>query len=76
MAADASTKKQFEVAFKEKNYADQIRLGKQILESSEPDNAAVCIVWVSPVWRQSLVSRRLGVIRKKSRIELIDAVGG
>ena len=35
--------KQFEEAFQKKNYADQIRLGKQIL-AKEPDNSAVNII--------------------------------
>ena len=38
-----ATKKQFEDAYLKKNYADQIRLGKQVL-TSEPDNSAVYII--------------------------------
>ena len=41
---DASaTKKQFEEAVTKKNYADQIRLGKQII-ATEPDQSAVYII--------------------------------
>jgi hypothetical protein len=43
MSAGVTIKKQFEDAFKQKNYADQIRLGKQIVVS-EPDNSAVYII--------------------------------
>lgn len=43
MTAGVTTKKQFEDAFKQKNYADQIRLGKQIV-ATEPDNSAVYII--------------------------------
>jgi hypothetical protein len=43
MTAGVTIKKQFEDAFKQKNYADQIRLGKQIVVS-EPDNSAVYII--------------------------------
>ena len=39
----ALTKKQFEEAYTKKNYAEQIRLGKQIL-AVEPDNSAVYII--------------------------------
>jgi len=43
MTAGATVKKQFEDAFKQKNYADQIRLGKQIL-ATEPDSPAIYII--------------------------------
>lgn len=43
MTAGATVKKQFDDAIKEKRYADQIRLGKQIL-ADEPDNSAVYII--------------------------------
>ncbi len=36
-------KKQFEEAYLKKNYAEQIRLGKQVI-ASEPDNSAVYII--------------------------------
>lgn len=39
----AMVKKQFDDAYKQRNYADQIRLGKQIL-ATEPDNLAVHII--------------------------------
>lgn len=38
-----STKKQFEDAYLKKNYADQMRLGKQVIVA-EPDNPAVYII--------------------------------
>jgi hypothetical protein len=41
--AGNATKKQFEDAFKQKNYAEQIRLGKEIV-ASEPDSPAVYII--------------------------------
>jgi hypothetical protein len=43
MTAGVTTKKQFDDAFKQKHYADQIRLGKQIV-ATEPDNPAVYII--------------------------------
>jgi hypothetical protein len=43
MTASVSVKKQFEDAYANKKYADQIRLGKQII-STEPDNSSVYII--------------------------------
>ena len=42
-----AAKKQFEEAYTKKNYADQMRLGKQLI-AVEPDNTAVSSSWV---WR-------------------------
>src|ERR1044072_1655759 len=39
----AALKKQFEEAYTKKNYAEQIRIGKQII-TAEPDNTAVYII--------------------------------
>ena len=41
--AGNEVKKQFDEAFKQKKYADQIRIGKEIV-ATEPDNAAVYII--------------------------------
>ena len=43
MTAGVTLKKQFEDAYKAKNYADEIKLGKQIV-ATEPDNSAVYIM--------------------------------
>ncbi|HVS82911.1 MAG TPA: hypothetical protein VHE60_14375 [Pyrinomonadaceae bacterium] len=43
MTARATVKKQFEDAFKQKNYAEQMRVGKLVL-ASNPDNPAVYII--------------------------------
>jgi hypothetical protein len=43
MTAGTTLKKQFEEAFTKKNYADQIRLGKEIV-ATEPDNSSVYII--------------------------------
>lgn len=43
MKAGTMVKEQFEAAFKQKNYADQIRLGKQIV-ATEPDSPAIYII--------------------------------
>src|SRR6266852_605222 len=43
MTAGATTAKQFEDAVKNKNFAEQIRLGKLVLAGS-PDNTAVYII--------------------------------
>ena len=43
VTAGNSIKKQFEEAFTKKNYADQIRLGKQIV-ATDPDNTGVYII--------------------------------
>jgi arginine utilization protein RocB len=41
--ASADTNKQFDAAYKSKNYADQLRLGKQII-ATDPENSAVYII--------------------------------
>lgn len=41
--AEAATKKQFDDAYKQKNYAEQIKLGKQIL-AFDPDNPAIHMI--------------------------------
>jgi hypothetical protein len=43
MTAGVTLKKQFEDAYKAKNYADEIKLGKQIV-ATEPDNSTVYIM--------------------------------
>ncbi|HEV7744658.1 MAG TPA: hypothetical protein VGO56_06660 [Pyrinomonadaceae bacterium] len=43
MSAGTALKTQFEEAFTKKNYADQIRLGKQVV-AAEPDNTAAYII--------------------------------
>lgn len=43
MSAGTQLKTQFEEAFTKKNYADQIRLGKQVV-AAEPDNTAAYII--------------------------------
>ena len=43
LTAGMEIKKQFDEAFKQKKYADQIRLGKQIV-ASEPDNVVAYII--------------------------------
>jgi len=70
MTAGATVKKQFEDAFKQKNYADQIKLGKQILET-EPDSPAIYIILgVTGLGDQSLLSES-GQFAKRA-IELIE----
>jgi len=43
LMATSSVNKQFDDAYKNKNYADQIKFGKQIV-ATDPDNAAIYIV--------------------------------
>jgi len=70
MTAGATVKKQFEDAFKQKNYADQIKLGKQILET-EPDSPAIYIILgVTGLGDQSLLSESAQFAKKA--IELIE----
>jgi len=43
LTAESTVKKQFEDAYKAKNYAEQIKLGKQIV-AAEPENSAIYII--------------------------------
>lgn len=71
LAAGNEIKKQFEDAFKQKKYADQIRLGKQIV-ASEPDNAvAYIIMGVAGLGDPSVLADSAQYAKKA--IELIEA---
>jgi hypothetical protein len=71
MTADVSTKKQFEEAYNSKKYADQIRLGKQIL-ATDPDNSAVYIIMgLAGLGDASLLSESAQYAKKA--IEMIEA---
>jgi len=71
MTAGATVKKQFEDAFKQKNYADQIKLGKQILET-EPDSPAIYIILgVTGLGDQSLLTESAQFAKRA--IELIES---
>ena len=65
------TKKQFEEAVKQKKYADQIRLGKQII-ATEPDNSAVYIIMgLAGLGDESLLNESAQFAKKA--IEMIEA---
>ena len=69
--ASASLNKQFDDAYKAKAYADQIRLGKQIL-ATDPDNPAVYIVMgITGLYDESLLGEAAPAAKKA--IELIEA---
>lgn len=64
-------KKQFEEAFTKKNYADQIRLGKQVV-AAEPDNtAAYIIMGVAGLSDPNQLNESMPFAKKA--IELIEA---
>jgi hypothetical protein len=70
MTAGQTVKKQFDDAYKAKNYADQIKLGKQIV-ATEPDNSAVYILMgVAGLGDESLLSDAAESARKA--IELVE----
>ena len=70
MTAGVTLKKQFDDSFKQKNYADQIKLGKQIV-ATEPDNSAVYIIMgVAGLGDESLLSEAAQSARKA--IELVE----
>ena len=66
-----STKKQFEDAYLKKNYAEQMRLGKQVL-ANEPDNSAVYIIMGTAGLGDPAVLNDSVQYAKKA-IELIEA---
>ncbi len=71
MTAGVTLKKQFEDAYKAKNYADEIKLGKQIL-ATEPDNSTVYIMMgVAGLGDASLLNDAAQSARKA--IELVEA---
>ncbi len=71
VTAGNTVKKQFEDAFKQKNYADQIRLGKEIV-AAEPDSPAVYIIMgVAGLSDSSLLADSAQAAKKA--IELIEA---
>jgi tetratricopeptide (TPR) repeat protein len=71
MTAGVTLKKQFDDSFKQKNYADQVRLGKQIV-ATEPDNSAVYIIMgVAGLGDESLLNESAQSARKA--IELVEA---
>lgn len=70
MTAGVTLKKQFEDAYKAKNYADEIKLGKQIV-ATEPDNSAVYIMMgVAGLGDEAVLSDAAESARKA--IELIQ----
>ena len=70
MTAGQTLKKQFDDAFKAKNYAEEIKLGKQIV-ATEPDNSAVYIMMgVAALGDESLLSDAAQSARKA--IELVE----
>lgn len=70
MTAGQTVKKQFDDAFKAKNYADEIKLGKQIV-ATEPDNSTVYIMMgVAGLGDESLISDAAQYARKA--IELVE----
>jgi hypothetical protein len=70
MTAGVTLKKQFDDSFKQKNYADQLRLGKQIV-ATEPDNSAVYIIMgVAGLGDENLLSEAAQSARKA--IELVE----
>src|ERR1700730_6884761 len=71
LTAGMEVKKQFDEAFKQKRYADQIRLGKQIV-ASEPDNpVAYIIMGVAGLGDPSVLPDSAQYAKKA--IELIEA---
>jgi hypothetical protein len=69
--AKVTNKKQFEEAFQKKNYAEQIRIGKEIL-ASEPDNTPVYIIMgVAGLGDPNLLNESVQYAKKS--IELIEA---
>jgi len=69
--ASASLNKQFDDAYKAKAYADQIRIGKQIL-ATDPDNSAVYIVMgMAGLSAPSVLSESVQYAKKA--IEMIEA---
>jgi hypothetical protein len=70
MMAKTSTNKEFEDAIKQKKYADQIRLGKQIV-AAQPDSTGVYIVMgTAALGDESLLSESAQAARKA--IELVE----
>jgi hypothetical protein len=71
MMAGSQTKKQFEDAVKQKKYADQISLGKQII-AAEPDSTAVYILMgVAGLGDETLLNESSQYAKKS--IEMIEA---
>ena len=71
MTASATTAKQFEDAVKNKNFAEQIRLGKLVLADS-PDNTAVYIIMgMAGLSEPSVLSESVQYAKKA--IEMIEA---
>lgn len=71
MTANATSGKQFEDAFKNKNYPEQMRLGKVVL-AGDPDNTAVYIIMgVAGLGDQSLLTDSAQYAKKA--IEMIEA---
>lgn len=71
MNADATTAKQFEDAVKNKNYAEQIRLGKLVL-ANDPDNVKVYIIMAVAGLNDQALLADSGQYAKKA-IEMIGA---
>jgi hypothetical protein len=71
LTATNSVNKQFEDAYKNKNYAEQIKLGKQIV-ATDPDNSAVYIVMgLAGLGDPALLSESAQYAKKA--IEMIEA---
>jgi hypothetical protein len=71
MTAGQTLKKQFDDAYKAKNFADEIKLGKQIV-ATEPDNSTVYIMMgVAGLSDESVLSDAAESARKA--IELVEA---
>ncbi len=67
----AALKKQMEEAYTKKNYAEQIRIGKQII-AIEPDNTAVYIIMGNAGLGDAAVLNESGQYAKKA-IEMVEA---
>jgi tetratricopeptide (TPR) repeat protein len=68
---NTSTNKQFDDAYKNKNYPEVIRLGKQVL-ATDPDNSTVYIVMgITGLYDESVLGEAAPAAKKA--IELIDA---
>jgi hypothetical protein len=71
MTADVSTKKQFEEAYNKKNYADQIKLGKQIVTTDADNSAVYIIMGLAGLGDASLLNESAQYAKKA--IEMIEA---
>ena len=71
MSAATSLKTQFEEAFKKKNYADQIRLGKEVVAAEPENTAAYIIMGVAGLGDPKQLNEAVPFAKKA--IELIEA---